>query len=251
MEKARELASIIKRAGGGEDIDMLRKEAQKLLVDLELRDITGAQRYLIESCLSNNEIHTMVCAFASILGDQSALLRASLSLGHPVRKILAEHEMFEIFLADLAEASQEIQTLAEISEFSAEYRKLNHAVEHLQAIDIHNQREELLIFPALQGHPCYSITKLLSDSHERINNVLKTLNSAIKNFRDIETAEFKSQVNALATVIVPIMREHIFQEDNIFLPAVLDIITDNKIWYNIKAQSDQMGYCAFEARPYT
>lgn len=249
MEKARKLADILGRVRDGEDPAKIRYESRQLLSTLRLSDISKAHEYLLNSGMSLEQYRMLVYAFASILGDQFALLRANLSAEHPIRRIIAEHEMFECFLADLAEANVEVQSAGVITELSSEYRKLEHIAEHLQAIGIHNQREDDLVFPVLENYPCKSICGVLSKAHWRINNIVGNLTMAINNFKQFEPEQFKMQINALSCAIVPIVREHIFQEDNILYPVALDCLQDEKVWQRVKRLSDEMGYCGFDIQP--
>lgn len=249
MEKARKLADILGRVRDGEDPAKIREESRQLLSTLRLSDIGKAQKYLLGSGISLDQLRTLVYAFASILGDQFALLRANLAANHPVRRILAEHEMFECFLADLAEANLEMQEAGALTELSSEFRKLGHIAGHLQAVNVHNQREDDLVFPAMENYPCKSICAVLSKAHWRINNIVGNLTMAVNNFRQFEPEQFKMQINALSCAIVPIVREHIFQEDNILYPVALDVIEEEKIWLRVKQLSDEMGYCGFDAQP--
>ena len=251
MEKARKLADILGRVRDGEDPAKIRSESRQLLASLSLSDISKAQKYLLGTGISLNQLRMLVYAFASILGDQFALLRANLSPDHPVRRVLAEHEMFECFLADLEEVNLLLQDAAGLTEFSSEFRRLEHITGHLQAIDIHNQREDDLIFPVLANYPCKSICTVLEKAHWRIKNMVGNLTMAVNNFKNFEPVQFKIQINALTSAIVPIMREHIFQEDNILYPVALDVLKDEKVWWRIKQLSEEMGYCGFDSQPCT
>ncbi|HAL45670.1 MAG: hypothetical protein A2Y12_19340 [Planctomycetes bacterium GWF2_42_9] len=249
MEKARKLADILERVRCGEDPTKIRQQARQLLSTLRLSDISKAHKYLVGTGISLDQLRTLVYAFASILGDQFALLRANLSADHPVRRILAEHEMFECFLADLEIANVLIQDADELTELSSEFRRLAHVAEHLQAIDVHDQREDDLVFPVLENYPCRSICVVLGKAHWRIKNMVSNLTMAVNNFRQFDQTQFKIQINALSSAIVPILREHIFQEDNILYPVALDVIKDDRVWWRIKQLSDEMGYCGFDSEP--
>jgi DUF438 domain-containing protein len=249
MEKARKLADILERVRSGEDPTKIRQEARQLLSTLRLTDISRAHKYLVGAGISLDQLRSLVYAFASILGDQFALLRANLGPDHPVRRILAEHEMFECFLADLEEANLMLQDADNLTELSSEFRRLEHITGHLQAIDIHNQREDDLIFPVLENYPCKTICVVLSKSHWRIKNMVGNLTMAMNNFKHFEPVQFKIQINALSSAIVPILREHIFQEDNILYPVALDVIKDERVWWRIKQLGEEMGYCGFDAQP--
>lgn len=249
MEKARKLADILERVRSGEDPTKVRQQARQLLSTLRLSDISKAHKYLVGTGISLDQLRSLVYAFASILGDQFALLRANLAADHPVRRILAEHEMYECFLADLEVVNIMIQDAEEINELSSEFRRLQHITEHLQAIDVHNQREDDLVFPVLENYPCKSICLVLGKAHWRIKNMVGNLTMAVNNFRQFEESQFKMQISALTSAIVPILREHIFQEDNILYPVAIDVIKDDRVWWRIKQLSDEMGYCGFDAEP--
>ena len=122
MEKSMQLAQILRRIQQGEDPMKVRYEARELLATVRLRDVTAAEKYLLESGISFDQLRSLVYAFASILGDQFALLRANLPGSHIIRIILAEHEMFECFLADLKDVNEKIQRMPEMGQYCSEYR---------------------------------------------------------------------------------------------------------------------------------
>lgn len=245
MEKSLQLAQILRRVQQGEDPMKVRYEARELLATLRLRDITAAEKYLLESGISFDQLRSLVYAFASILGDQFALLRANLPGSHIIRVILAEHEMFECFLADLKEVNSRIQAADELSGYHSEYRKLCHIAKHLYAMDIHHQREDDIIFPSLREQSCYSLCRSMQRTHCRIISAINNLIGIVYNFASMNFDDFKLQLNALVTFLVPAVREHIFQEDNILYPIALEAL-DNKAWMSIKEVCDETEYCAFD-----
>ena len=245
MEKSMQLAQILRRVQQGEDPMKVRYEARELLATLRLRDVTAAEKYLLESGISFDQLRSLVYAFASILGDQFALLRANLPGSHIIRTILAEHEMFECFLADLKEVNNKIQAADELSEYSSEYRKLCHIAKHLYAMDVHHLREDDIIFPSLKEKSCYSLCRSMQRVHYRILSAINNLIAVAYNFGSMNFDDFKMQLNAVVTFLVPTMREHIFQEDNILYPIALEAL-DDKAWTSIKEMCDETEYCAFD-----
>jgi DUF438 domain-containing protein len=141
MEKVRKPADILEHVRNGENPTKIRQESRQLLSTLKLSDIRNVQKYLLNRGISLDQIRTHVYAFASILDDQLALLRTNLSACHPVRRIPAEHEMFECFPADIAEVNLELQEAGVLTELNSELRKPDHITGHLQTIDAHNQQE--------------------------------------------------------------------------------------------------------------
>ncbi|NIA17501.1 MAG: DUF438 domain-containing protein [Planctomycetes bacterium] len=245
MEKSLQLAQILRRVQQGEDPMKIRYEARELLATVRLSDVTAAEKYLLESGISFDQLRNLVYSFASILGDQFALLRANLPGSHIIRAILAEHEMFECFLADLKEVNDKIQAMQEMNQYCSEYRKLCHIGRHLYATNIHNQREDDMIFPALKKQSCHSLCKSLKRTHSRIASAINNFTGLICNFTAMDFDEFKLQLNAFAMYLVPTVREHIFQEDNILYPIALEALSA-EIWDSIKELCDETEYCAFD-----
>ncbi|NIA17051.1 MAG: DUF438 domain-containing protein [Planctomycetes bacterium] len=245
MKKSMQLAQILRRVQQGEDPVKIRYEARELLASVRLRDVTAAEKYLLESGISFDQLRGLVYSFASILGDQFALLRANLPGSHIIRTILAEHEMFECFLSDMKEVSDKIQTMRQMSQYCSEYRKLCHIGRHLYATGIHNQREDDMIFPALKEQGCYALCKSLKRTHCRIASAVDSFTGLICNFTDMGFDDFKLQLDAITAYLVPTMREHIFQEDNILYPIALEALSA-EAWDSIKELCDETEYCAFD-----
>ena len=246
MKKSLQLARILERVRDGEDPAKVRYEARNLLATVRLQDITAAEEHLLDSTISPSELRQLVYAFAAILGDQFALIRASLPANHIIRKILVEHEMIECFLADLQDANAVIQETGCNSDTCTEYRKLCHITFHMQSAYVHLQREDDIIFPSLKGSPCYTICTAMHIEHGLIGSGIHNLLKLIENFNTIESEEFEFHLDEIVAFLVPIFKEHIFQEDNILYPLAMETLEDNRKWARIRQLCDEMGYCGFD-----
>ena len=59
-----------------------------------------------------------------------------------------------------------------------------------------------------------------------------------------EWQRFKEKLKMNSEYVVVTLRDHIFKENNILYPTAKDVIEKSK-WEEIKAKSDQIGYCSF------
>ena len=237
---------LLKRVSDGEDPAKVREDSRELLASVGLKEMVAAERHLLSAGVSFDQLRQFVYAFAKILGDQAASLRANVGPNHLVRLVLAEHEMLECFLADLKDVNDSIQQMNCINDVCSEFRKLCHIANHLLIAYNHHQREEDIIFPALKGYPCYSLCRAMQKSHFRIISATNNLLALITNFNVIEGEEFKTRLDSLVTFLVPAMREHLFQEDNILYPIALEVLNDDKTWKRLKEASEDLGYCGFD-----
>jgi hemerythrin-like domain-containing protein len=60
--------------------------------------------------------------------------------------------------------------------------------------------------------------------------------------------DFQIQLRDLADYLVIAIRLHIFIENNIVFPLALEVISEKKIWENMKNICDEIGYCGYDGR---
>jgi DUF438 domain-containing protein len=82
------------------------------------------------------------------------------------------------------------------------------------------------------------------------HNELRPRKHALKDLVDrVESgdfAAFKTRLHELVGFIVPVLRDHIFKENNILYPTALEVIgPDDEIWQRLKDECDEIGYCCF------
>jgi len=224
----------------------LSKAQRELISTLAPKDFAFAMQKLLVSELSCVELMQLYAGCAGILPDQVARLKGSLPANHIVRTILCEHEMLLYFLADLEDVVRTIRPLAVLSNASSEFRRLTHIAAHLTVTDLHNEREDEIIFPELARHRCAALVVALRAEHSYICGAVKSLDDLIKTFGETDLVEFRKRLRRTAKCIVSAMRKHIFKEDHILYPIAVDMINDRRIWDRIKAVSDEIGYCCFE-----
>jgi hypothetical protein len=57
---------------------------------------------------------------------------------------------------------------------------------------------------------------------------------------------FKERLDELVGFLAPMLRDHIFKENNPFYPMALEVIgPDAEVWQRLKAECDEIGYCCF------
>ena len=244
-DKTRALINLLKRINRGADPRLLRKEANRMLPTVQPADIASAEQKLIENGYSAQLAEQLATAFVimGVLEEQPCNLRAQLPKGHVLRKILAEHELVQCFLADLERVTNMIQNCDELSDTSLEFQRLAHIVEHLDAMDEHIEREEDVIFPYLQKYNWSGMCRAAKSDHVYIKVAVNDLIRLLGAFNNINLKEFKTKLNAITTYLCPAASEHIFQEECILYPLAIQAIKENGVWEKIKTVCDQIGYC--------
>jgi len=243
-EKARALTRLLRRINDGTDPEVTRKEALELLPSIAPRDIALAEQNLIDAGYSARVVQQLSAAFVlmGILEGQIADFKPSLPAGHILLKVLAEHDLARCFLDDLKDVTEAIETMETMANTCTEFRKLTHIIEHLDSMEEHVEREEDIIFPLLKKQGWSSLCRAANSDHVYVRVATSDLIQLIGTFNKNSFAEFKVRLLSITDKLYPLMKEHLFQEDNILYPIAIDVL-DSDVWDKIKALCDEIGYC--------
>ncbi len=243
--KAWTLTRFLRRINQGEDPKLLRKEAGRLVPEVKPKDITAAERNLINDGYSPQTVHQLSATFM-LMGIPEAQRdnpRTWLPTNHILRTVLVEHDLTRCFLADLNDVVKTIGHLNHLTDSCSEFRKLAHIVRHLNAMKEHIEREDDVIFPYLIEYGWTMFCRTAQCQHVYIRTEINNLVRLTVSFNDLGTEEFKTRLTIAARRLLPTMLEHLSQEDIILYPIALEVINDVKVWMKIKAVCDEIGYC--------
>ena len=243
-KKAQELTKLFKRINDGIEPEVTRKEALELLPSIAPRDIALAEQNLINAGYSARIVQQLSAAFVlmGILEGQIADFKPNLPPGHILLKVLAEHDLVRCFLDDLKDVTEAIETMDQLADTSTEFRKLTHIIEHLDSMEEHIEREEDVIFPLLKKQGWSSLCQAANSDHVYVRVATRDLINLIGTFNRSSFDEFKVRLLSITDKLYPLMKEHLFQEDNILYPIAVDVL-DPEVWDRIKALCDEIGYC--------
>jgi DUF438 domain-containing protein len=243
--KANNLTNLLKRINHGDDPEMLRREAHRLLTNVDPADIAAAEQNLINDGYSAQLVQLLSATFMLIAMPQQQCddILASLPENHLVRVINAEHNFFKFLIEDLNDITKDITTLQSLTDTACQFRRLAHITEHISAMKEHLEREDDVIFPFLIKHGRISLCLAMKGDHVSIKNEINKLVTLVMSFNAICFDDFKKRLNKITEGLLPIVREHLSQEDAILYPIALGVIQDALIWKKMKAVCDEIGYC--------
>jgi DUF438 domain-containing protein len=243
--QAQTLTRLLRRINEGEDPNLLRKEAHRLLTNVDPRDIATAEQNLIKDGYPVKIVQLLSATFMlmGITEEQSDNPRTSLPANHILQMVMVEHDLIRCFLGDLNDTAESIQCLSHLTDVNSEFHKLAHITEHLNAMKEHIEREDDVIFPYLRKYGRMSLCQAVQDDHTKIVSEIDKLVMLIVSFNKIRLEEFKSRLVTITGCLTAIMLEHLCQEDSILYPIALWIIDDVEIWEEIKAVCDEISYC--------
>jgi DUF438 domain-containing protein len=243
--KTERLAKIIKKLNSGEDPAMVKSEAQDFLSSISAEDLTFTEQQLIEAGLKPEDLRHLCSAHMEMLGDEANEFKNNLSKGHVLHTLVSEHEMILGFLDKLEKANEEIQKMTNFYVDDSNFKIVTHVAEHLEGAEPHHQREEEVLFPAVEERGVYGPTEIMRMEHKDLRRYKKDLIDLAGKFGAENFEETKKRLETTVKFILLTLRDHIFKENNILYPAALGVITDANDWNELKKKCDEIGYCCF------
>lgn len=246
MDKISELTRILERLNSGEDPTKVKADAKRFLSIIDPQDLAKAEQHLVEKGLDPAELVKLCPLHMELLDDQVSRLKEILPEEHIVATLINEHETLLCFLDDLDFVNQSIQRMRGYEPERVEYRRLLHIAEQLVGAELHHQREEEILFPALEKRGVFGPPMVMRQEHTELRNHKRKLLELARNAAVMEFLDFTTQLAEVVGFLVPMLREHIFKENNILYPTALEVIEDEQVWSQLKGDCDRIGYCCFK-----
>jgi len=246
-DKISELTGILERLHNGEDPAKVKAEAKWFLSTVNPTDLTIAEQHLVENGLDPADLQRLCPLHLELLDDQTMKLKDRLPPDHIVATLVAEHETILCFLDDLDFVNQSIQKLKGYMPHREEFRRLIHIAEQLVTADRHHQREEEILFPELEKRGVYGPPLVMREEHTELRRYKHKLLELATNVSTMGFDDFIIALDEVVRFIVPVLREHIFKENNMLYPTALEVIDDAEVWSQLKGECDRIGYCCFVA----
>jgi uncharacterized protein len=245
MNKMQELTKILKRLNQGESPEKVKVEAKEFLATVDAKDLSIAEQNLIDEGLSSADLQKLCDIHLELLSDQVGKMKDRLPSGHVVSTLVNEHEAILGFLDTLDSVNEAIQQMDAYDGKADEFVKLSHVAEHLLEAERHHQREEDVLFPALEARGVQGPPTIMRQEHTQLRKQKHRLKDLADHAATLEFGRFKEQLNETVSLLAPALREHIFKENNVLYPTALQVIKDEELWQKLKAACDKIGYCCF------
>lgn len=247
QKKIIEILSMLHEDG---DFEKAKKIFDETFSDVDVSEITSAERALISNGLDPMAIQRLCNVHASVFKGaikQGEKVHAEDHPGHPVYVMKLENTVIHSLLAnDLMpnlkrwqqSSNEDDNNNPKLRQKAQKYlNKIKQSLNDLKKIDLHYQRKENLFFPLMDKYGVTAPTKVMwgvdDEIRDLINKSIKMINTnPLPNKYDIEKIIEKTNQET---------DEMIFKEDNILFPMVEEIFTVQD-WQTIANESDDIGY---------
>lgn len=242
---ADELTGFLLKLSKSKNNEGLRKQASRLMSTITPDAIAQAEKELAKSGLSLKKIQQLSASFIlmGVLDENENDLRTHLPASHILRKIMAEHEMTQCFIADLEDIAAQIQPKETLSATSGEFMRLAHVTEHLHSLEEHMAREDDVLFPELKAQGWQNLFNHIEHEHTYIQMSIHDLVKLITSFDKMPFTRFKTRLLATVRYLCPLLREHLNREDQAIFPLAVSVVRDAKTWDRLRQVCNDIDYC--------
>ncbi len=175
--------------------------------------------------------------------SSSSALRASLPDEHPVATLLDEHQ---VILGHLARLEELVSAGRDARPDGSGLEQLERLAAHLIGAEPHHQREEQVLFPALQEHGVHGPPEAMASEHVRLRALKHALAELLR--RQLAGEEkLWGETRATAETLIEMLRAHIAKEDGVLFPLALRVLREPALWAELRRRCDAIGYCCSRA----
>ena len=244
-DKKEQFKELLKELKEGEVSGEAKEKARTLLQAVDATTLGIMEQELIREGISHEEIRKSLCDIhLEVLRDSLVAKRQEVSAPHPVNTFMQEHE---VILGNLNELGSLVERLKEITSFAGmgkDGEKLRDIAHHLVEAESHHQREEDVLFPALEKHDIVEPPQIFRLDHVEFRERKQELYQLAHSSQDHNFPEFKKKVIELGEYLARELEGHIFKEDNILYQIALQVLSPEE-WEKVKKECDKVGYCCF------
>ena len=114
----------------------------------------------------------------------------------------------------------------------------------LTDVEKHYLRKEHLLFPFLERHGITGPPQVMWGKHDETRALLRAAHAALASAAG-DPAAARAIADGALRPLARAIRDMVDKEENILLPMSLDVL-DEREWWEIARQSDEIGYCLVE-----
>jgi DUF438 domain-containing protein len=226
------IKQVIKELHDGKSVDEVKGKFEKAFAGVSATEISEAEQALISEGLPVTEVQRLCDVHSAVFkGSIEEIHRESDPTkipGHPANIIILENREIEKIIEKKIEPY-----LDKLDKESIE--SLKNGFDQLLKIDIHYSKKENLLFPYMEKYGITAPPKVMWGVDDEIRADLKVIAS------DLSYNCMNDEIKQKIEDAIKRINEMIFKEENIMLPMLLDVMTQDE-WKKAADDSSEIGH---------
>ena len=234
-ERQQAILKILNFIQDGGELEEAKKMFQAAFDQVDVAEITAAERELIAQGLDPRKIQYLCNVHADVFKGNIKENKKNSEFekpGHPVHTFKLENIVLKSLVNDALLPDLAKWEKGDKSALS----KLRQELKDLAKIHYHYARKETSMFPIMTKYGITAPPKVMWGVDDKIRKLIGQANLLISQ-KDINKAEVSKAIKETAHEVL----EMIFKEEEIMLPMI-DEVASEEDWGNVKNEEEQIGY---------
>lgn len=234
-ERQQAILKILNFIQDGGELEEAKKMFQAAFDQVDVAEITAAERELIAQGLDPRKIQYLCNVHADVFKGNIKENKENSEFekpGHPVHTFKLENIVLKSLVNDALLPDLAKWEKGDKSALS----KLRQELKDLAKIHYHYARKETSMFPIMTKYGITAPPKVMWGVDDKIRKLIGQANLLISQ-KDINKAEVSKVIKETAHEVL----EMIFKEEEIMLPMI-DEVASEEDWGNVKNEEEQIGY---------
>ena len=240
----RALKSLLSRLHAGADVAAIKDEAKGLLRNMDAQKLDLLEQEMIREGLGREEMRRLCDVHLEIMRESLDGQRVTPPAGHPIHTLMEEHRVLAEQLEELRGYLEAIKRARHWGAVSSEVEGIQAIAHHLLEAEKHHQREEEVIFPALERHGVTEPPEIMRQEHVELRSRKAALAEMSREPERYPYQDWVCRLEEVGGYLVRELANHIYKEDNILYQMALQTIEPDD-WVEMKPHCDRIGYCCF------
>ncbi|WP_407891649.1 DUF438 domain-containing protein [Lacticaseibacillus sp. N501-2] len=238
IDRQKKIVEILQMLHQGGSFEAAKKIFDETFDQVDVSEITNAERQLIATGLNPMEIQTLCNVHAAVFRgkiNQHSKTPSEEIPGHPVQVLKLENTVLMSLLND-----ELLPTLKKWQQAGSDVElrhRMQNALADLTKIDHHYLRKENLIFPLMTKYGITAPPKVMWGVDDEIRGWIKAALKLVTTTPTPDAYTIEAAIEKAAKEV----DEMVFKEEEIMLPMTLEIFTAAD-WAMIQRESGDIGY---------
>lgn len=227
------IKQVIKELHDGKSVDEVKQKFEEVFAGVSATEISEAEQALISEGLPVSEVQRLCDVHSAVFkGSIEEIHRETDPTkipGHPANVIMLENREIEKII------EKKINPYLEKTSDKNAVENLADGFQELLKIDIHYSKKENLLFPYMEKYGITAPPKVMWGVDDEIRADLKAIAS------DLSYGCMNDDIKQKIDDAVKRVNEMIFKEENIMIPMLLDVMTQDE-WKKVADDSGEIGH---------
>ncbi|MGD9568748.1 MAG: DUF438 domain-containing protein [Sedimentibacter sp.] len=226
------IKKVIKELHDGKSVEEVKGKFEEAFAGVSATEISEAEQALISEGLPVTEVQRLCDVHSAVFkGSIEEIHRETDPKkipGHPANVIMLENRELEKII------EKKIKPFLEKADKDT-INNLKNGFDELLKIDMHYSKKENLLFPYMEKYGITAPPKVMWGVDDEIRDDLKIIAS------DLTYGVANDEIRKNIDDIIKRVNEMIFKEENIMLPMLLDVMTQDE-WKKVADDSGEIGH---------